>query len=117
MNNIIVNKIKTPDGTILQSRSRWDYVSYTDTLNNFNYAVDGGLEYIRRNCQGRYEELSCTCDDDIEIIRERFEWFSLDNKFYLLKDMTTEHIKNVLKLTYISDNIKKVFNKELKFRK
>lgn len=45
--SLIQNSIITPDGTTLFSRSRHDFVSHADK-NGKNYAVDGGLCYVRR---------------------------------------------------------------------
>lgn len=55
---IIYNAIKTPDGTILKSNNRHDYRSHQDTTNGMHYAVDGGLEYLKRNGPSDYTELS-----------------------------------------------------------
>jgi hypothetical protein len=44
---IILNQIKTPDGTLLKSMHRHDYVKYTDA-NGLDYMVDGGHDYLRR---------------------------------------------------------------------
>jgi hypothetical protein len=57
MPNIILNRIRTPDGTILTSRSRNDYVSYTDE-SGIKYSIDGGLDYLKRQTSGEYVELS-----------------------------------------------------------
>lgn len=68
---IVVNMIRTPDGTILQSKHRHDYVEYVDD-NGYRYMVDGGLEYLRRNVhkEAPYEELSLYEDDNFEEIRK-----------------------------------------------
>ncbi len=70
---LIVNRIQTPDGTILTSHHRHDYVTYTDK-NGLEYMVDGGLEYARRNVHesAPYIELSVYSDAPFEIIRENF---------------------------------------------
>lgn len=44
---IIYNAIQTPDGTIISSDHRHDYVTHTDK-NGKTYGVDGGCEYLRR---------------------------------------------------------------------
>jgi len=43
---LIVNRIQTPDGTFLTSRSNHDFVSHQDK-NGLTYFLDGGLEYRR----------------------------------------------------------------------
>jgi hypothetical protein len=70
---IILNQIKTPDGTILKSMHRHDYVTYTDK-NGLQYMVDGGHDYLRRNVHedAPYEELTIYDDDLFEVIRENF---------------------------------------------
>jgi len=72
--HLIVNAIKTPDGTILESNSRHDYKCHTDE-NGFEYCVDGGTAYLRRSMQNgapRYEDYSVYDTDDFEVIRQRF---------------------------------------------
>lgn len=45
---IIYNAMQTPDGTIIESTHRHDYVTYTDK-NGEMYMVDGGKDYLRRS--------------------------------------------------------------------
>lgn len=93
---IILNQIKTPDGTILMSMHRHDYVTHDDA-NGLTYMVDGGSEYLRRNIHKteltllnrivikiksmfgikwndplEYTELSIFSDAPFEVIREKF---------------------------------------------
>lgn len=71
--NIILNRIKTPDGTILISHHRHDYVTYTDK-NGQHYSVDGGTDYLKRGYdKPDYEELSLYDDEPFEVIREHYE--------------------------------------------
>jgi hypothetical protein len=44
---IIYNAIQTPDGTIISSDHRHDYVTHNDK-NGKTYGVDGGQDYLRR---------------------------------------------------------------------
>lgn len=70
---IIVNQIRTPDGTILKSMHRHDYVQYTDQ-NGKDYMVDGGTDYLRRivHEDAPYEELTIYEDASFEVIRENY---------------------------------------------
>lgn len=92
---ILVNQIRTPDGTLLISHHRHDYRTYVDK-NGLEYMVDGGEAYLRRNIHraipenwffrlvqkiagwfnrelkdpAAYEELSLYTTDPIEVLRE-----------------------------------------------
>lgn len=69
---IILNRIKTPDGTILTSFSTHDYVEHTDANGKY-YAVDGGNSYLKRCYDIQdYIELSVYENDTFEKIRESF---------------------------------------------
>ena len=70
---IVLNQIKTPDGTILRSMHRHDYVTYKDQ-NGLDYMVDGGHDYLRRIVQEEapYIEMTIYEDDSFEVIRENF---------------------------------------------
>jgi len=121
---IVANRIRTPDGTILESRHRHDYVTYVDA-NGKEYMVDGGLEYLRRNVHddAPYEELSVYDDAPYALIREVFKWGTRGKggrqplTFVPLKDLTTEHIEAILETQiHISERIRKLFISELTFR-
>ena len=121
---IVSNRIRTPDGTILESRHRHDYVTYVDK-NGKEYMVDGGLEYLRRNVHddAPYEELSVYDDAPYALIREVFKWGTRGKggrqplTFVPLKDLTTEHIEAILETQiHISERIRKLFINELTFR-
>ena len=121
MNNLIYNAIRTPDGTILESRSVHDFVDHTDTNGKF-YAVDGGLEYLKRCGDNDYEELSLTLEDDFSKIRRVVSWGTRGKygdqplKKVKIKDLDTDHILSILELTYLQDKFKILLEKELEFR-
>lgn len=98
---IILNRIKTPDGTILTSYHIHDFKIHLDA-NGKTYGVDGGLEYLRRIGPNDYIELSMYSDEPFEVIRENFGRINrgknLNQKpvFVLLKDMNDEWLNAVI---------------------
>ena len=123
MAQIVCNRIRTPDGTILQSHHRHDYVTYTDH-NGLEYMVDGGHDYIRRNVhdEAPYEEISLTMDDSFEDIRQGFTWGTrgLDGKQPLswipLCQLSTDHIIAILDTQKLASYVKELLESELEYR-
>ena len=125
MTQIVCNRIKTPDGMVLTSRTRHDYQTYDDA-NGWEYMVDGGTEYLRRTshyAEFMYEELSVYVTDSHEEIREVFDWgtYGPDGDqplhYMLLKDMDTDHIEKVLEnVPSLPDWREKIFYDELEHR-
>ena len=67
---LIYNAIRTPDGTVLVSYHRHDYVTHLDT-NGDEYSTDGGLDYLHRSVNKiPAEDLSLYDDEPFEKIRE-----------------------------------------------
>ena len=99
---ILVNQWMTPDGTILRSRHRHDYVQHLDD-NGKIYFVDGGTDYIRTSGRGDLKWCGLYESDDFERIREVWDWGSYGpngdqpKHFILLKDMTDNHIRAILR--------------------
>jgi hypothetical protein len=119
---ILLNRIKTPDGTILTSYNRHNYVEYKDTLTKEVLMVDGGTDYLRRNI-GTYEELSVYDDGSHITRRSAVHWGTRgkDGKqplvYKLLKDLDSDHIEAILKTQHqISDFYREIFMEELKYR-
>lgn len=122
MNDIIVNAIRTPDGTVLQSRNRHGYVTHTDD-NGKLYMVDGGLDYMRRSNNLDEEDLSVMLNDGHKTVREALTWGTrgLDGKqeltYVRLCDMTTEHIEACLETQHsMYPQIRTAMEHELKWR-
>jgi len=119
---ILLNRIKTPDGTILTSYNRHNYVEYKDSITKEVLMVDGGTDYLRRNI-GTYEELSVYDDGSHLTRRSAVHWGTRgkDGKqplvYKLLKDLDSDHIEAILKTQHqISDFYREIFKNELKYR-
>lgn len=65
---LLLSRIKTPDGTVLISRHRHDFVCYTDA-NGKEYCLDGGYDYQRVIADDDWEDASIYSDSDFELIR------------------------------------------------
>ena len=118
---LVVNKWKCKDGTILNSRSRHDFVDHYDSNGEY-YVVDGGLDYIRHS--GNMECMCIYSTDSHEKIRDNFEWTSYGKtgrdpaKTQLLKDLDPYHIVAIIETqTHLPLHIKKIFQDELEYRK
>jgi len=125
---ILYNAIKTPDGTILVSKHRHDYNLYIDKNGKF-YAVDGGLDYLKRSFDvNDYIDLSVYDDGKHETRRKYLEWGSNYDKdmnklprtiFRPIQKLDTDHIKSILDGGFVDNNpfYKQIFEDELKYRK
>lgn len=120
---ILYNAIRTPDGTIIQSKSVHDYVTHKDANNGKYYAIDGGLEYLRRVGFHDYEELFLTDKDDFNKVREVVTWGTRgkDGKqpleYKKIKELETEHIYAILATQVLSKEMQYILRTELDFRK
>lgn len=100
---IVLNQIRTPDGTILRSMNRHDYRTYIDK-NGKEYMVDGGNDYLRRNVyeDAPYDELSIYADDSFDVIRRSLHWGTYGPKgdqpkrYVALCDLSNNHIDAIL---------------------
>lgn len=103
MSKIVYNAIRTPDGTLLESRHQHDYKEYLDA-NGEVYMLDGGCSGYSRGSINieKAERIVFTEDDPIEVIREYWSWGSYGKSgkeplhYILLKDMSNEHIQAIL---------------------
>jgi len=123
MSTIIRNALRTPDGTVIRSRHRHDYVTHTDA-NGKEYMVDGGIDYIRRSANGDEEDMVVTTEDSFEEVRQACDWgtYGINGdqplSYIKLCDMETAHIEAVLQnVPRISPAIKASMESELEYRK
>lgn len=125
---IIANKIQTPDGTVLRSYHRHDYVSYVDK-NGETYIADGGTDYLKRSVnKAPAKELSVYLSAPFNTVRKEFVWGSYGKsgkevlRFIPLREMSNDHLENVLsnkggRSPVASTWTGELFEKELKYRK
>ena len=118
---MLVNMWIAPDGTRLQCKSVYDFVSYTDADGN-DYFVDFGGYYTRV-----FGELRDAClyeGDSHEEIRKYFSWKTYGKngdqpgKWITLNEMSNLHIENIL-LTqkHIKGSaVERLFQAELEYR-
>jgi hypothetical protein len=99
---IFRNSIRTPDGTVLISKSRHDYQEHKD-LNKEVYGIDGGNEYYHHTANITHcESLCLDTESPHRELREHFTWGTYGKcgtkplKRVLLKDLTNEHIEAII---------------------
>lgn len=114
---LIHSSIRTPDGTILVSRHRHDYVGHLDK-NGETYILDGGLEYIKTSVNiAPAEDLSLYDDEPHEIIREYLERGGRGKnsdeelKYVKLKDIDNSWLQAII----VYENEYRPQNKMLKY--
>ncbi len=120
---IIVNRIKTPDGTILTSHSVHDYKTHMDA-NGKEYMVDGGHDYLRRTVHDDdpYEELSVYGDEPFEMIRKELTWGTYGKMgdqpltFIILQDMRDAHLRAIIRQKQGAGWFRDFMKKELIYR-
>lgn len=122
--NIVLNRIRCPDGTILISRYNHDFVQHVQA-DGRTYGVDGGCESLHRSYSDRdWEELPVYSDATHEEIRQGFYWGSYGPdgeqplQFAPLCELTTEHIESILRTQkQLPEWRLAIFLNELEFRR
>ena len=125
MNRLIRNAIRTPDGTILESRHVHDYVTHKDAVSGEEYMLDGGIDYCRSNVNKVWpESLQVYLEDGIEAVREAVRWGTRgkDGKQPLrlikLSEMSNDHIEACLDTQdRMHPHYREAFTMELEYRK
>ena len=99
--SILNNRMETPDGTILESKHRHDYVTHLDA-NGKEYMLDGGLDYVRSSANGDEEFLTICSDDPHEVIRMLVKWGTYGKsgdeplKYVKIADLDPYHLRAIL---------------------
>ena len=120
---ILSNRMRTPDGTILESRYRHDYVTHLDN-NGKKYMLDGGLDYVVCSANGDEYLLTIYTDHPHELIRLHAKWGTYGKQgdqplsYVTISDMETEHLQACLdgQRGYPRPVIYKVMQDELEYR-
>jgi hypothetical protein len=105
---LLVNKIRCPDGTVLQSTHQHDFKQHIQE-DGREYFIDGGTQYQRIGYSDlEFEDLSLYTDDPHEKIREEFIWgrnFDKNGKklpqteYIALKDLEDGHLESLCYFT------------------
>ena len=120
---ILSNKMRTPDGTILESLHRHDYVTHTDA-NGKKYMLDGGCDYVRCSLNGDEEMLTINSDDCHEMIREVVKWgtygkdWSEPLRYVTIACLNPYHLRAILdtQQKWMRPALYKVMQNEVKYR-
>lgn len=119
--NLIRNALQTPDGTVIESVHRHDYVTYTDA-NGKQYMVDGGLSYLRRSVHEDQVDLSLYDDQPHEVQRDVLTWgtYGINGdqplQYKAIADMDTGHLEAVVRMAGLCRIRKSCMLKELELR-
>ena len=119
--NLIANALRTPDGTVLESKSRHDYKEYVDA-NGKTYMIDGGLDYHRRSANGD-EENMCMYDDvphetQVQVLTWGTYGINGDQplQYKTIAEMETGHLESVIGLGGVSPVRRDCMKEELRRR-
>ena len=120
---MVSSRMRTPDGTVLTSRHRHDYVTHLDANGN-KYMLDGGIDYIRCSANGDEEMLTVFDDAPHEVLRDCVFWGTYgfngdqDLTFVTIAEMSLDHLKNCVfaKGMRMKAVIKQTMKDELEYR-
>jgi len=124
---LVLNRIQTPDGTILTSYHRHDFVAYKDK-NGKMYCLDGGNDYQKIvGADKGIKNLTIYSDAPFEVIRESYHRGSHgkngdeDMTWTPICKMSDEWLRNVIEYNYnkgLSESFaNEMYKKELDYRK
>lgn len=122
---LIRQAIQTPDGTILESRHRHDYVTHLDKVTGEEYMIDGGIDYCRGTINKvPAKNMNVCLEDGIEAVREACTWGTYGKKgdqplrLVKLSEMTNDHIEACLETQpRMHPNYREAFKMELEYRR
>ena len=122
MATLVHNAIQTPDGTIIESRHRHDYVAHLDA-NGKTYMIDGGLDYCHCSVHEDQKWVGCYLEDGHKKVRTHLTWGTYGPKrdqplrYIRLCDMETDHIQACLEtVPNMYPQIRTAMENELEYR-
>ena len=122
-NELLLNRIQTPDGTFICSRNLDDLGEHTDA-NGHYYGIQGGLAYQKVLYDKKdYKDASIYTTDDFNLIRENIVWdtYGVDGDEELrqvkIKDLALDHIENILIIPSLTAAFEDILLAEIEFRK
>ena len=125
---LLVNRIQTPDGTILISKFTHDFVSHVDA-NGEEYFIDGGMDYTRTSVNREPAKLLCLYDTDMKTSFEEIRKYVYRGTFdeqgnriwKPICELSNKHLNNIIKYNkawgHSGSKQEKVIKKEIKYRK
>ena len=128
MKKLLANRWQTPDGTILWSKHRHDYVEHWDKNGEY-YAIDGGAStdsaYTRKSINEKEMKNLCIYSNGtFELERQWVLWGRNYDKdlnrlpkiqYIPVKDLDTDHIYKILELD-IPHSYRRLMEEEIIFR-
>ena len=97
--NLLAVKLICPDGTVLQSRYRHDYVEHRDAVTGEVYMIDGGRYTPRATYDSECQLMFVYEEDDHSFVREEFEWGMWDEErgyiFVPIGKLSSPHVENL----------------------
>lgn len=123
---LLVSRIQTPDGTILESKHTHDYVTHIDENGHF-YMLDGGTDYQRMSFPDVFppKDMSIYSDDDYEVIRTNLKRGTFDKEgeriWKPISELSNKHLDNILVYNeergFENSVFSEMVKKEIEYRK
>lgn len=119
---LIRNALQTPDGTIIESKNRHDYVTHKDALTGKTYVVDGGLDYVRRSVHADQIDMCLYDNEPHKVQSEVLTWgtYGIDGdqplQYKTIAEMETGHLESVIGLGGVSPVRRDCMKEELRRR-
>lgn len=93
---VVFRAMVTPDGTVLHSKHRHDFVGHDDKNGNF-YAIDGGLDYCRTTAMDTdYRLIEVHDHENWEIVRQFAYRVHKDGNICHIAKMSDDYLQKAI---------------------